>query len=176
MRALNDIYNREDLKGKIAAYVRRGGGNTDDAKDMFHEGIIALERNVREGKFKGETSIEGYLYSICRFLWNNEWRKRKKTTGNEPRDFEMEADENTPEIIYRTQERSRILSELLDLLDEQCKKILSMWKLSYSMDEIAQELSLSSARIAKKYRYRCTKKMIKILEGKNHILEELRNV
>ena len=69
--AIAHVYGWEDLKNKVAAFIAARGGSRGEGLDVFHEGIIAFDRNVRAGKFRAETNLQGYLYSICRFVWNN---------------------------------------------------------------------------------------------------------
>lgn len=175
-KAIAELYGLKELKMKVANYVARRGGSRDDGLDIFHEGIIALDRNIRNDKFRSETSIEGYLYSICRFAWNNEWRKRSKQVSREIQDYEVPPDEETPEVVVFSAEKKALLTSALQLLDESCLEILKMWKLSYSMEEIAQARNLSSPAMAKKYRYRCMQKLIKKLKDQPELLKALQNV
>ena len=78
-RAIRFLYNtNQDLLQKVVSYVKNNSGNEQDGQDMFHEGIIVLDRNIRNDKFRGESSLGGYLYSICRLLWMNQIRKNIK--------------------------------------------------------------------------------------------------
>ncbi|NND31904.1 MAG: sigma-70 family RNA polymerase sigma factor [Saprospiraceae bacterium] len=174
-QAIEYVYSWENLKVKIHNFVLRRGGSHTDGLDVFHEGIIALDRNIRRGVFKAESSIEGYLYSICRFIWNNEWRKKKKITTHNSVETDQNHDEVTPEIRLFAKEEKMMLRGILDLLDDSCRKILTLWKQSYSMDEIARDLNLSSAQLAKKYKYRCLKKLMVVLEKKPELLNALKD-
>jgi len=55
-------------------------------------------------------------------------------------------------------------------------RILTMWKLSYTMSEIATEMKLSSPEMAKKYRYRCMNKLMVTLDQHPQLLIALKNV
>ena len=169
-KAIEYIYQLEELKGKVASYVIKHGGQKTDVLDVFHDGIVVLDRNIRTGKFRSESSIEGYLYSICRFLWNNQKRRKNKIV-QEPSHDKIES--LTPEISLFDTEKKSILRKALELLDDSCRLILKLWKLSYSMEEIAGQLSLSSAQLAKKYRYRCMKKLMIALKARPDILKLL---
>ncbi|NRB64605.1 MAG: hypothetical protein HRU40_16510 [Saprospiraceae bacterium] len=59
--AIREIYNRDSLRQKVIRFVKANSGNEHDGQDMFHEGIIVLDRNLRNGKFRGESSMDGYL-------------------------------------------------------------------------------------------------------------------
>lgn len=175
-RAIETIYNWHEMKEKVTTYVQRHGGNRSDGLDIFHDGIVALDKNIRSGKYRAESNLQGYFYTICRFIWNNEWRRRMKLTSGEVQEFHLEPDDITPEVLLYSQEETILLRKVLQLLDESCKKILTMWKLSYSMVEIATELNLSSPELAKKYRFRCMQKLLGELDQHPHLLNALKHV
>jgi len=176
MKALETIYNWTDTKEKVMRYVQQHRGNRSEGLDIFHDGIVAMDQNIRSGKYREESGLQGYLYTICRYIWNNEWRRRAKTTTGDIQDFQLEPDEFTPEVKFRSEEEISLLDNVLLLLDESCRKILTLWKLSYSMSEIADALHLSSAEMAKKYRYRCMQKLVSELDHHPHLLNALKYV
>lgn len=175
-KAIETIYNWHEMKAKVTTYVQRHGGNRTEGIDVFHDGIIALDKNIRSGKYRAETNLQGYFYTICRFIWNNEWRRRMKITPGDVTDLQLEPDDITPDLLLRSQEETMLLRKVLELLDESCKKILTLWKLSYSMAEIAVAMQLSSPEMAKKYRYRCMQKLIGELDHHPHLLNALKHV
>ena len=173
--AIRTIYDDVTLKNKVINFVRGHGGNKEDGQDIFHEGIIALDRNIRENKFREETSLHGYLFSICRFSWMNRARKQAKTTLIEETKIFDGVDENTPELEFSIKERDQLLGKILGNLGERCRKILEMWKLSYSMNEIASEMGLANDVQARKAKYRCHNSLMKYLTEHpeiNEILEK----
>lgn len=175
-KALRDIYSREELKHKIRAHIITKGADRAEANDILHDGMIALDRNIRMGKFRGESGLEGYLFSICRFLWHNAFRKKMKYANEEPEEYQFEPDAETPEIHMLEKEKKELLARTLQLIDDRCRNILTLWKRSYSMEEIASETGLSSAEMAKKYRYRCMKKLTAALENQPQLLQALNYV
>ncbi|HJW31647.1 MAG TPA: sigma-70 family RNA polymerase sigma factor [Saprospiraceae bacterium] len=175
-KAIETIYHWQDMKSKVIAYVRQHGGQQADGLDIFHDGIVALDKNIRLGQYRAESNLRGYFYSICRFIWNNEWRRRAKISATEIQDFQEDPDLETPDLILRSEEETHLLKQVLQLLDESCKRILTLWKLSYSMAEIAEEMKLSSPEMAKKYRYRCMNKLMAALDQQPHLMTALKNV
>lgn len=174
-RAIRFLYqvNQETLK-KVVAYVRSNSGNEQDGQDMFHEGIIVLDRNVRAGKFRGESSLAGYLYSICRFLWMNQVRKHGRTDLREDNSTMDQTETENPESLSLDEEKKKVLANVLTQLGDRCKKILELWKLSYSMQEIADQLGFSSAAMATKNKYKCHKKLMNYLKAHPQVMDLLR--
>ena len=169
--ALKAIYEDKDLKRMVAAFVRNHQGDATDGQDMFHEGMIVLDRNIREGKFRGEAPLKGYLYSICRLLWMNQLRKNAHTKPVAEMPPTKESDEYTPEIALITDERKTLLNRLLEQLGERCRDILELWKLSYSMEEIAEKLGFSSSDMARKAKYRCHLNLMELVRQNPQIYE-----
>lgn len=173
-KAIRSIYDDEVLKSKVIKFVINHGGNREDGQDIFHEGIIALDRNIREKKFREETSIQGYLYSICRFAWMNRARKQSKTQLTDDSMIFDGADEATPEVHFIDDEKKDLLQSILANLGDRCRRILELWKLSYSMSEIAKEMGLANDVQARKAKYRCHNSLMKHLSDNPKILEQLK--
>lgn len=174
-QAIRFLYNtNQDLMNKVIHFVKKNTGNEQDGQDMFHEGIIVLDRNIRQDKFRGESSLSGYLFSICRLLWMNQIRKKGKT---ELRDDTMTMDQaeiDNPESLSMKEEKKELLRKVINQLGERCKKILELWQLSYSMQEIADKLGFSSAAMATKNKYKCHKSLMNYLKEHPQLLDLLK--
>ena len=53
----------------VSDLIKRRNGSENDAIDIFHDGLLIFSRNLRNGNFRGESTIKTCLYSICRNLW-----------------------------------------------------------------------------------------------------------
>ncbi len=173
-RAIQQMYNDRQFSERIIQYVKSNSGNYQDGQDMFHEGIIVMDRNIRADKFRQETSLKGYLYSICRFLWMNQIRKQSKMTYTDDNLKMDDVEEETPEVVFESDEKKNFLRQLIHQLGERCQKTLELWKLSYSMEEIAEKMGFSSAAMARKNKYRCHKSLLKIIEDNPEITNTLK--
>lgn len=171
--AIRFLYNRGNLRHRVIQFVKANSGNEQDGQDMFHEGIIVLDRNLRTGKFRGESSLDGYLYSICRFQWMNQIRKNTRVDLQEDNTQLDETVTDNPESLSMDAEKKAILERVLTQLGERCQKILSLWKLNYSMQEIADQLGFSSAAMATKNKYKCHKSLLKFLEEHPRVMAML---
>lgn len=172
--AIRHIYKDEAFSQKVIQFVQANTGNYQDGQDMFHEGIIVLDRNIRNDKFRGESSLKGYLYSTCRFLWMNQIRKKSKVSLTEDQQVMDSNDLESPEVIALKDEKKMLLSKILEQLGDRCKKVLELWRLSYSMEEIASQVGLSSAAMATKTKYRCHKQLIQFLNEHPQLMDLLK--
>lgn len=162
-KALRDLYARRGLRAKICSYIQNQGGNLQDGEDMYQEGIIVFDRNIREGKFREESSAESYLFSICKFLWKNQKRKNYRVDLKEDHNTMDLGTDDSPEIIVISKERVSKLEALIGRLGDRCRQVLKLWQLSFSMAEIADRAKLSSEGMARKTKYQCMKKLVEMI-------------
>jgi len=175
-QALSHLYNATGLYPKIRQMVIQHGGNDEDARDIYHEGIITLDRKIREDNYEDQGSLEGYLFGICRFLWANQHRKNLKIDLKEDfTPYDRAAVENPLDSLVSA-EGQLLLDSLFQSLGENCSKILSMCKLSFSMNEIAEELGLPSGDNARKHKFRCYQKLLQIVENSSSLAENLKSI
>ena len=60
-QALSSLYNVTGLFFKIKQMVTNHGGNDEDARDVFHEGIITLDRKIRQEENEDGQRIQSYF-------------------------------------------------------------------------------------------------------------------
>jgi RNA polymerase sigma factor (sigma-70 family) len=161
--ALNALYAHFPMMRKM---IRSNGGSPDDAEDIFQEALFLLVRKVREGDFRLSAKLSTYLFSVCRWLWKDELKKRKHyvpyletgLTGTEEQEL-AEAIENES----RTQLAERVVNEL----KERCKELLLLfYEGRMRLKEIAAKMGYSSENTAKNQKYKC-------LEAAKNRLKEL---
>lgn len=164
------LYERSGWRKWLVNYVCMEGGNEQAGEDVFQETVILFDRNIREGRFKGGSALKTYFLGIGKQYWFNRQR------GIKPVSLEQRPEQThqeTPEHVFLTAERLRIVNDILDNIGTHCKKVLSLYKLSLSNEEIARELGLSNPELAKKYAYRCREKFRAYVLGRKEIIEHL---
>ncbi|MBL7816125.1 MAG: sigma-70 family RNA polymerase sigma factor [Saprospiraceae bacterium] len=155
-KALRQIYQSDKLHKTIVSYVLGHGGNSQDAEDVFQDTIILFDRQLREGNFKGQSSLATYFMGIAKWRWVSIRRKFGGDLELKPEQYDAPIESVEARVIE--DEKREIIDEILSKIGERCKTILKLYKLSYSMEEIAAELKLSSPEMAKKNAYECRKK------------------
>ena len=154
--ALHHIFTDLSWKSMAIKYVHSKGGNEQDGEDVFQEAIILFDRNIRQHRFKGDSSLQTYFFAIVKWYWWGQFRKRRPQ--EEVTQLKEEQIEG-PDAQLISQEKKHYLREALKQLGNRCQQILELYQLHYSMQEIAVELKLSSAEMAKKEAYSCRKKL-----------------
>ena len=164
------LYQKSGWRAWLINHVMHEGGSEQAGEDVFQETIILFDRNIREHRFKGGSALRTYFLGIGKQYWFNRQR------GIKPISLEQSPEKphhDTPENLYLTDERIQIIQEILEKIGEHCKKVLSLYKLSLSNEEIAQALGLSSPELAKKYAYRCREKFKSYVLERKEIMEHL---
>jgi DNA-directed RNA polymerase specialized sigma24 family protein len=82
---------------------------------------------------------------------------------------------NSTIVTLIDEERNQLLDQTLTMLGEKCKKILELWKLSYSMDEISQILGLPSESMARKLKFQCMQNLIKLVNENEDLKSNLKS-
>jgi len=157
-QVLKLIYT-ENFPG-IRHYVFLNSGNEDDAKDIFQESLILLYNKIKSPDFILSSSLETYLYSICRFVWLKELSSRKKYVIIENEDLSIISDEKEIIEILERNERLSLYREKYKELSDDCKRVLKMFLNNIPTKEITQAMGYRSDQHTKNRRFRCKKSLI----------------
>ncbi len=164
------LYRSSGWREWVLRHVSNEGGDEPAGEDVFQETLILFDRNIREGRFTGQSALQTYFLGIAKQYWFNRRRNIRPVPLSPEYDRPLT---ETPEHLALQQERQGIVADILASLGDHCQKVLSLYKLSLSNEEIALELGLSSPEMAKKYTYRCREKFKTFVLGRKDILEHL---
>lgn len=152
-KALNALYN---YLPKVKKLICANNGTNEDALDIFQEALIIFCRKAAQPDFQLTSSIDTYIYGICRLLWNNELRKCKQNTTSIDIDIPDGVDiELDIELLSKYQQAEKALNQL----GEKCFALLqSFYFKSMSMKAIANVFDFSSEKSARNQKYKCLEK------------------
>jgi RNA polymerase sigma factor (sigma-70 family) len=143
----------------VKRFILKNGGDSDDAKDVFQEGVLALLETVQKPHFELRASLQTLLFSICKYRWKSELQKRNKLV---PISFEIGEDPSAEQwmIDYQEEQQRRHLATLaLSALGKRCWEIIqTFYYEGLSMVAIAKRFGFSSEKIAKNQKYKCLEK------------------
>lgn len=160
-RAIQQLLDQN--RSKISSYVIKNSGNSSDAEVILVEGVTELVFNVRKGKFRGDSSLSTYLFSICRSLWLKSLKKNKRYADDNDIIL-MEDSADSPLVQFNDEQIKSEVSFLLSSVGEACKKVLEMWSHHYPMEDIANQLGYKNAQIAMNKKNRCLTKLKEIVK------------
>lgn len=162
LRFLYDSYYRY-----LERYVLQNSGNEDDAADMIQEAFLIFIRLIEENKFRQESSIKSYLYSIIKNLWITELRKRKSMAlRNEL--YEIDKNEHTPDISHAIMknESHKIIMDVFAEIGQKCRNILyRFYYEELSMKEIMVMEGFSNEQVLRNKKHKCLKGLIEKIQS-----------
>ncbi|MEO1260469.1 MAG: sigma-70 family RNA polymerase sigma factor [Bacteroidota bacterium] len=171
--ALRQVYVQHRML--ILDFVKKNNGSAEEAKDVFQESVTAFYENVKQGRFKGDSAVSSYLYSIARFNWLN--RLKRKGVGKKILETHKAA-EVTESFLPRflEKEKERQVLGVFEKLGGDCKKVLVLHIYQFlSMQEIAATMNYDSDQVARNKKYKCLKKLKELIAQHPEMIEFLIN-
>ena len=108
---------------KIKSFVIKGGGQEEDAQDIFQDAVMAFFRIVLKGTYQHKTEVDAYIYVVARNAWYAKNKKDVKTTTlDSVATYEYE--EYGAENKIMDGEKQLALKKLLSSLGERCENLL----------------------------------------------------
>jgi len=161
----------------LSRYIYNNSGNEQDAEDIFQEVMVAFINLIQAGKFRGESSIKTFLFSLNKNIWLNELKRRGRAEARE----EKYEKQNVQEVITAdiamelTQTKSELMKTINELGDA-CKKILLLFYFeNRSMKEILDYLPYENEQVVRNKKSKCLKKMEELVRGNQNLYRQLKN-
>ena len=149
---------------KVSYFIKKNQGSEDDASDIFQEAIIVIYRKLKENDLIFEkSSFQGYLFSVCRFLWLKQLEKRRieKEKLNDSLPFQEDVyDDSLVELVDKNQKYG-LYQKHFKTLSTDCQKLLQMFFEKVPLKEIARIMGYKSEKYAKTRKYKCKELLIK---------------
>lgn len=157
-----------DLDAIIAKYrpivsfrVKKSlGSYTPDWEDVVNEIMLNAIEKLESGKFRGESSVGTFIYTITSRRIIDHIRKKSKSLkyAPEPNPFPQ------PQEHVENKERAEMIARHLEKLKPKYKEILYLYYYKeLSRDEVAKKLGISPRRVSERVNYaqKLLKKMMK---------------
>lgn len=166
----NDIVHRfyEDLKSLFINYLRKNFMmDYDEIMGIYVDVWIDVRENIRLGTVKKGTKWKAY---ILKMGWNKASkiaRKRNRTASIDDDSFNREKfeleyykDKDEEKSMYDDEGLLGVLASELSYIPDPCNTLLKLYYYEdLSMNEIADTMNYSSARVAITTRGRCMEKL-----------------
>lgn len=133
----------------IRLMVANLGGNPEDAKDIFQEGLMIMIEKFDNKEFSLTCKFKTFLYCVCENLWKSIIAKRQAAANYFARRTEPEDEKDFTEVMDNNMCREIFLS-VFNTLDSVGKNILKLYWEGISPQEIADRLGYSYGYVRKK--------------------------
>ncbi len=133
----------------IRLMVIQLGGDQEDAKDIFQEGLMILLEKIDNKEFALTCKFKTFLYCVCENLWKSTISKRHAAENYFARRTESEDEKDFSEVMDNDLRR-KIFLNVFDTLDPVGKNILKLYWEEIPPQEIADRLGYSYGYVRKK--------------------------
>ena len=169
-RAFRYLYRQ--YYGLAESIVTKNNGRPEEAKDVFQDALIVLFNNTKKEGFQLTAALKTYLYSICHKLWLMKLRKTKREAPLETRHELLPIEATQLETLITT-ERKLLITQLLEKLGEDCRRIIELFYFRKTrMAKIKELFNLGSEQAAKNKKSQCMKRLRQMALAS----EEIRNL
>lgn len=148
----------------VKKFVLQNKGQIMDAEDIFQKALLQLAVRYKKEKFEIKTSFEAYFFTVCKNLWRRELNKSKNEVTNEPI-LELVSEEQDQAMALVEQKRWEVFNENLELISENCKKILQLFFAKISYAQIVVQMKYNSETVARQRVFKCKTKLKELIKN-----------
>ncbi|MBK9571073.1 MAG: sigma-70 family RNA polymerase sigma factor [Chitinophagaceae bacterium] len=159
-------------------YIMNNSGSRQDAEDVFQEVVVAFIDLVKKDKFRGESTVKTFLFSLNRYTWLNELKRRGRALAREEK-YEREQDRTELDTGHHIADREgkTEVVKLIGALGESCRKILLLFYYEdLSMKEILEATDFENEQVVRNKKYKCLKQLEQMLHENPALKQTLKNL
>jgi RNA polymerase sigma factor (sigma-70 family) len=133
---------------------------------------------VQKDKFRGESTVKTFLFSLNRYTWLNELKRRGRAVAREE-NYERRQDrvEMDSSHLIADREGKAAVVKLVGELGETCRKILLLFYYeNMSMREILDATEYENEQVVRNKKYKCLKQLEQMILEKPSLKETLKNL
>jgi len=162
----------------LSWYIMNNSGSRQDAEDIFQEVVVAFIDLVQKNKFRGEATIKTFLFSLNRYSWLNELKRRKRALVREEK-YEKGQDMvemDIGQLIAEREGKAEVI-KLVSQLGDTCRKILLLFYFeNLSMKEILENMHYENEQVVRNKKYKCLRQLEQMLDENPALKQTLKNL
>ncbi len=162
----------------LSWFVVNNSGSRQDAEDIFQEVVVSFIDLVQKDKFRGESTVKTLLFSLNRYTWLNELKRRGRALVREEK-YERGQEQVELDSSYLIAEREgkAEVTKLVGELGETCRKILLLFYYeNLSMREILDATDYESEQVVRNKKYKCLKQLEQMVNANPVLKQTLKNL
>jgi len=159
-------------------YVINNNGTRQDAEDIFQEVVLSFIDLVQKDKFRGESTVKTFLFSLNRHLWLNELKRRGRALAREEKygKGQERTSLDVSHLIVNKEDRNKVI-ELVGKLGDTCKKILVLFYYeNRSINEILKTLHYENEQVVRNKKSKCLKQLTAMINENPSLKQTLKNI
>ena len=162
---INYLFDKN--RGLVGSAIKKHQLTEEEALDAYSDAILGLRKQILADKFRGESKLSTYLYTIFQRRCVDSIRKKATHRIHTAPEYPDVADDGqNMERDMITQEMFDKLMGYMNKLGEACRKVL-MYRYYWGyedMGKIAELAGIKNANTAGSLRYRCMKQLMKMIK------------
>jgi RNA polymerase sigma factor (sigma-70 family) len=162
----------------LCRYIENNSGSRQDAEDVFQEVLVNFIGLVQEDKFRGDSTVKTFLYSMTRNTWLNELKKRDRKELREMK-YERTKDEQEMDVnhLIAGREATQQVISLVEQLGEGCKKILLLFYYeNLPMKEILEATDYENEQVVRNKKYKCLKQLEQMISSNPTLKQNMKSL
>lgn len=166
---LTDFY-KQNIQ-YIRQYILKNNGCKEDVEDVFQDALVLIYQKLKVGSLELSCSIRSYFYGVCKNIWRNRVRRKKKMILDETLIVERSEHLEAPIIDnIAHKEQQHLYRKYFLKLNDSNKKILNLYFEGNNMREIAKLMGYSEGYVRKK-KFEAKKILLEMMERDSSYLE-----
>ncbi|MCY7356142.1 MAG: sigma-70 family RNA polymerase sigma factor [Rudanella sp.] len=164
-RAMRFVY--QSYYRMLENYVLTNTGSQDDAADLIQEVMVTFIEMVQKERFRGESSVKSFLYTLTKNLWISELRKRENEMKRNE-EFEIGRDTLEEDIsqFMTYKEAQKVIMDLFESLGTGCKQVLTLFYYeNLSVKEIVERTGYENEQNVRNRKYKCLKELTDLVKS-----------
>lgn len=158
---------------KVTRYILKNSGDAVDAQDIFQDAMMLVYQKLNSNSLELECTLATYVFAVCRNLWMNALRKKRKMVFNDTIvDISKDMNESIVETIH-TSEKKLLYQKHFANLGSNCRSLLLHFFDGTSMIKISKIMGYSEGYTRKK-KFECKEKLL-VMIAKDPLYKELHN-
>lgn len=151
---------------KVKSYVCKNNGTSDEAFDIFQDGMVAFYRFVKENRFNKEHQVAAFIFIVCRNLWVTRAKRDKRNVHMDLALEQISDSANNALDYIITHERETLVRNVLQQLGSKCQELLkySVYE-DLSARKICEIMGFTSEDAVKTQKYKCKQKLAELLKA-----------
>jgi len=157
-------YIYEEILPYVDAFVVHQGGSSENARDVFQEGMIIIYRKIEAGQLELQCKFSTYLYAVCKRIWIQE-RKKQLQRMDKLKEMTAVAESVPPYGIDDSNEIRELFDKHFNKLSPACQKMLRLYFNGLTLEDIREVMEIKTVHHVSDKKYRCKKNLVERIKG-----------
>ena len=150
----------------VESFVRKNKGSVEDAHEIFQDALFQIITRAQVKKLTITSSFEAYLFTVCKNLWRQEIKRKKRVTNLKNNTYVNETQDESVEHNELIHEKKWVLYlEKFNELSENCKLVLTLVYQKISYKEMLDMLPYKSETVIRQRAFKCRKKLSELIKS-----------